>query len=263
MIPLSFVICTTGRRHSLLDEVVIPGILDQPLDDFEILLAGRYTGRHRDRVTVIEAPTGGEVFYKPFQCGALAASHPWVVDLDDDMLLEADWAERLDQAGIDEPGIYGFRMMHPDGSTFGTHFDAVDNRLSGRRRATSYFSSYVAPTDLFRRVPYPTYASGDRAHALRVRAAAPQTRRSLLSRVRVVHLGQAVGQPGMTPKTTLEQVEALRPLLKFLNDHGIAWVPFADRHLDGKPDATLDALWEAARAALRDPALSQQHHWLL
>jgi len=263
VIPLSFVICTTGQRESLLDEVVIPGILQQPLAEFEIVIAGRYAGRHAARVRVVDAPTGREVFHKPFQVGVLAAAHPWIVDLDDDMLLAPDWGERLREAEIQHPGLYGFPMLNPDGTPFGTYFDAVDNRLSGRRRATSYFSSYIAPAELFRRVPYPTYPSGDRAHALKSRAEHPGLTCRLLQRSKVTHLGEAVGHQGLSRKTATEQVIALRPLLKFLADNRVAWIPFADRHLDGRPDITLGEVWEAAQAAVRDPDFTQSDHWLL
>lgn len=263
MIGLSFVICTTGDRRSLLDEVILPGILEQPLGEFEIVLVGRYDGRHRDRVRVVESPVGGELFFKPFQRGAIAARLPWVVDMDDDMLLAPDWAERVAEAGVERPGAYGFRILHPDGTTFGTYFDAVDNHYRGPMRATSYFSSYLAPAALFRRHPYPTYHSGDRAHAVLLNRAEPDLERIALDGVDVTHLGTSAGHPGMIPKTTVAQVSGSRPLRRFLSQQGVAWIPFADRHLEGRPDVTLDELWVPARAAVGDPELRQREHWLL
>ncbi len=139
MTGISFVIATTGARTPLLDEVVLPGIFEQRLSDAEVVLAGRYNGRHRSRVSVVDAPVGGELFFKPFQLGVEAAAHSWVVDMDDDMLLAPQWARRLHEAAIAEPGVYGMRMLNPDGSRYGTWFDAVDNARSGSERSTSYF----------------------------------------------------------------------------------------------------------------------------
>lgn len=263
MIALSFVICTTGARQALLDEVVLPGIFEQPLEQYEVIVVGRYRGRHTGRVRVIDAVAGGELFYKPFQLGVEAAQRPWIVDLDDDMLLAEDWAVRVAAADIVAPGMYGFRMVNPDGTLFGTYFDAVDNRLSGRRRSTSYFSSYLAPTDTFRAIPYPTYQSGDRAHALQIRTNEPSLPWRLLRGVHVTHLGQAAGQPGLTPKTTLEQIPRLRPVLRFLDQHEIAWIPFAERCLDGRHNATLAEVWAAARMAVGETEVRQRHNWLL
>lgn len=262
MTAVTFVICTTGERRSLLDEVVLPGILTQPLPDVEVVVVGTYDGRHTDRVRLVPAPTGGELFHKPFHAGVEAARGEWIVDLDDDMLLAADWAQRLGAPAERPPGVYGFRMLHPDGTTFGTHFDAVDNSRSGTASDTSYFSAYLAPAAAMRRVRYPTYQSGDRVHALRLRAAVPQLPWTLLDDVTVTHLGRAAGHPGLTPKTTSAQVRDLRPLRAFLLEHDVAWGAFADRHLDGRPDLTLDAAWAAARAAVGDPALRGREHWL-
>lgn len=260
---MSFVICTTGARDALLDEVVLPAIFDQCLDSYEVIVVGGYRGRHQDRVTAISEPVGGDLFYKPFQAGVEKARHEWIVDLDDDMLIAADWAQRLRDAAISPGGIYGFRMLNPDGTHFGTYFDAVDNRLSGRRRRTSYFASYIAPRELLRRVPYPTYQSGDRAHVFRLHAVKPATPRRALAAVEVVHLGAAGTHPGLVPKTAIGQIVRMRPLRRFLAEQGIAWIPFADRYLDGRPDVTLDEAWRAARAATTDPAMRQRHHWLL
>lgn len=263
MLALSFVIVTTGGRQSLLDELVLPAIFEQAPGPFEVVIAGRYAGRHVDRVRVVEAPTGAETFYKPFQRGVQAARHPWIVDLDDDMLLAADWGERIVAAGLGRPAIHGCRMRHPDGSEFGTYFDAVDNRFNGRRLPTSYFSCSVVPAEVYERVPYPTYQSGDRVHALRVADAFPELDLMLLDDVVVTHLGQAVGQPGLAPKTTLDQIARMRPLLAFLRDEAVSWSAFAERYLEGRPEATLEELWTAARAAVGDPDLARRHHWLV
>jgi hypothetical protein len=261
MIGISFVISTTGARQAFLDEVILPGIFEQPLEQIEIVICGRYAGRHLDRVTVVEAPAPGELFYKPFQLGVEAATQPWIVDLDDDFLLGAGWGKAV--AGQrPEAGIYGFRMLLADGSLFGTYFDAVDNRLSGRRRSTSYFASYLAPRELFDQVPYPTYESGDRSHALKLRRARPELPWRLLQGAEVLNAGHSMRHPGLVPKTTLALYAATKPLKQFLRANGVAWMPFADRYLDGRPDVSLDDVWAAARAAVGDPDLAQRHHWL-
>jgi hypothetical protein len=263
VIALSFVIVTTGARQSVLDEVVLPGIFEQSLSEYEVIVVGRYAGRHLDRIRVIGAPTGAAIFYKPFQRGALAARHPWVVDLDDDMLLAGDWAVQIAAAQLQQPGIFGFRLTHADGALFGTYFDAIDNCYNGKRLPTSYFGSSVAPAELFRRVPYPSYQSGDRVHALRTADVWPALPRTLLEGVEVTHLGQSMGHPGSTPKTTLDQIAATRPLLEFLRTEAIAWAPFADRYVEGRPKVTLDELWTAAHAAVGDPVFARRHHWLV
>jgi hypothetical protein len=256
------VICTSGARESLLDELILPGIFEQPLGEFEVVVVGPYAGRHRRRVTVVEAEPGGELFYKPFQLGVSAATQPWIADLDDDVLLDDDWGRALGDATPEHAGVYGFRMLNPDGTLFGTYFDAVDNRRNGRRTSTSYFHSYLAPTDVFRQVAYPTYQSGDRAHALQLRSAYPTMPWRLLPGAKAIHLGQSMRQPGLVPKTTLAQIADTRPLLRFLNEHRIAWIPFAERCLEGRSDVTVEDAWSAARRAVGDPDLAQREHWL-
>ena len=264
MNAISFVIATTGARRGLLDEVVLPGILEQKLTDTdaEIVLVGDYDGRHHDRLRVVHAPAGGELFYKPFQLGVEAASNPWIVDMDDDMLLASTWAAKLAETKIERPGVYGMRMLNADRSRYGTWFDAVDNKRSGVQRPTSYFHSYLMPRELLLRVPYPTYQSGDRAHALRVRDAEPKLPWTLVTPLVAYHLGRSPAHPGLTRKTTVTQRASIRPLMRFLRESRVGWMPFADRHLDGKPDVTLEQAWEAARAAVGDPALRSREHWL-
>ncbi len=262
MIAVSFVIATIGGRRALLDEVVLPGIFSQGIAEAEIVLVGRYDGRHRHRVRVVDAPVGGELFFKPFQLGVEAASHPWIVDMDDDMLLAANWDRRLVEADIKQPGIYGMRMLNPDRSLYGTWFDAIDNARSGTERSTSYFHSYLIPRDVLLRVPYPTYQSGDRVHALRLRDAEPGLPWRLLTPLVAYHLGRSAAHPGLTRKTTVSQLTALRPLMSFLRDHRVGWMRFADRYLDGNPDVSLAQAWEAARAAAADPELGARENWL-
>ena len=85
----------------------------------------------------------------------------------------------------------------------------------------------------------------------------------LLEDVVVTHLGSARGQPGLTPKTTLDKIENIRPLLAFLRNEAVSWSAFADRHLEGRPEVTLDELWAAAHLAVGDPELVRRHHWLV
>ncbi len=111
-------------------------------------------------------------------------------------------------------------------------------------------------------MPYPTYQSGDRAHALRLRAAEPDIPWRLVTPLTAYHLGRSPSHPGLTRKTTVSQRTAMRPLMRFLAQHEIAWMPFADRYLDGQPEITLAQLWQAARAAVGDPCFRAQEHWL-
>jgi hypothetical protein len=260
---VSFVIATLGARTSLLDELVLPAIFGQDLDEAEVILVGRYSGRHRDRVRVESAPVGGELFYKPFQHGAEAAAHPWIVDLDDDMLLAEDWGRRLRANPPHSGAVSGMAIVNPDGSSFGMHFDAVDNSRSGAPGPTSYFAASIAPADVYRNAPYPTYQSGDRAHALRMTERLPELGRVAREDLSVMHLGWSMQHPGLVPKTTMDQITATRPLQQFLRENDVAWTRFADRHLDGKPDVTLESAWEVARAAVGDPDLRSRHDWLL
>lgn len=267
---LSFVVCTTGERASFVDECVVPSIAEQAPCAWEVVVAGSYAGRHAGEpyLTVVPAPRGEDLFYKPFQLGVEAARGEWIVDLDDDMMLERGWGDAVGAAlpeAVAEPyAILGARMTNPDGSLYGDYFDAVDNRFSSSFRGDeTYFSSYVAPRELFMRVPYPTYMSGDRAHVLRIAAAGVAVEKRLLEGAAVMHAGQSRGQRGLVPKTvatTEPPRDRMRALLAALAEHGGAWQRFADKHLDGRPDVRFE---DALRWAQEpDPDVRSRGSWL-
>src|SRR4051812_39637221 len=86
---VSFVVTAIGRRDSFLGDELIPAVRALGVPRHEIVIVGRYGGRGHDRIVALEE--WPRYFYKPAQQGILAARHPWVVLLDDDMIPAPDW----------------------------------------------------------------------------------------------------------------------------------------------------------------------------
>ena len=264
---LAVVIATAGTRTRLLDELVVPAVLEQRIPGLELVLVGSYTGRHEDRapVRVVPAPVGGELFYKPFQQGVLAASAEWIVDLDDDMVLPEGWWESVSAAlaRVRTAVVLGFPLVAPDGQTLGGWFDAVDNRLSGTGASTlTYFSAYVAPRSLFLVVPYPTYLSGDRAHAARLRRAGPPHERRLLDEAPVLHAGENVRHRGVVPRSDEALIARSRRLQREALALGVPWMAFGDAVLDGRPDVTLETARQTLAEMARAGSAGTGDNWL-
>ncbi len=187
---ISFVISSVGTRDALLDDVVVPSILNQNIPDFEIIIAGRYQGKYIGHPYVKHVPvkTFPVYFYKPFQKGVETARHEWIVDLDDDMSLESGWYRHLLECMQIRADIYGFRLLNADGSVYGDLFDISGEwQQENVIKDTTYFGSYIARRKIFEVEPYPTFMSGDRYHGFLI------SRRGLkrihLSDVCVIHHG--------------------------------------------------------------------------
>jgi hypothetical protein len=248
--------------------MVLPAICEQVGVPFEVILAGQYRGRHSSAswLRVVTTPVGTELFYKPFQIGVNRVRFPYVVDMDDDMVLAPGWWDALRAAPAPTRNglpIWGFTMLNPDGGLYGGCFDVVDNRLSGPMRgARTYFSAYLTPIALFHRIPYPTYHSGDRVHTLRIARARLFVQKQLLEDACVVHAGENMWHPGMTPKTNRDQLLQYNKLRAHCEAAGVAWEAFADRYLDGRPHVCFSDADELVERAAVEPDLRATVDWL-
>lgn len=204
---ISFVIPSIGTRDEFIDKFIIPSIFKQGIENFEIIIAGHYQGKHLQKRSIHYVPVRKFPihFYKSFQIGALQSRCDWIVDLDDDMILNDNWYSNL-IAGVKTAGdadIYGFRLLNPDGSIY---CDIADSfglwQADYRILPTSYFGSYIAKRAVFEVLPYPTYMSGDRHHGFL--ASQYGFRKKFLPGVCVIHSG-AIGQERAIPRAAPER----------------------------------------------------------
>lgn len=204
---ISFVISSVGTRDEFIDNFLIPSILKQGIQTFEIMIAGHYQGEYLQKRNIHYVPVRKFpiCFYKHFQSGVSECRYDWVVDLDDDMVLADDWHSNLIDATKMETDadVYGFRLLNPDGSIYADIGDVFGLRQADDRiRATSYFGSYIAKKAVFEVLPYPTYMSGDRHHGLLISKHGFKKR--FLPSVRVIHYG-ALGQEGAIARAGSEK----------------------------------------------------------
>jgi len=169
---LSFVISSFGTRGDLLDEKVLPSILNQHIPRFEVIIVGRYQGKYRDTswMSVVPFERFPFYFHKPFQLGVNQAKLDWVADMDDDFVLGDQWYENLLKVSSRENAdVYGFSLLRPDGSVRSLVADVFGiSQEDTRIRPTSYFGSSVVRRWIYDVLPYPSYMSGDRHHGLQL-----------------------------------------------------------------------------------------------
>jgi polysaccharide pyruvyl transferase WcaK-like protein len=201
---ISFVIPSIGTRDEFIDKFLIPSILKQGISAFEIIIVGRYRGEYIQHLNVRYVPVSKfpVYFYMPFQKGVSETRYEWVASLGDDMALTDDWYSELlaDVRKAGDADVYGFRVLNHDGSLCVDIADAFGARQAGRRiRPTSYFGSYIAKRAMFDVLPYPTYFSCDRHHA--VLMSEYKLKRKFLPGVHVIHYA-TVGQAGAIPRAS-------------------------------------------------------------
>lgn len=205
--PISFVISSVGTRDKFIDNFLIPSILKQGIETFEIIITGHYQGKYLQKRNIRYVPVRKFpiYFYKHFQSGVLECRYDWIVDLDDDMILADDWYSNLIDATkmATDADIYGFRLLNPDGSVYGDIGDVFGKvQADDKIHSTSYFGCYIAKKAIFEVLPYPTYMSGDRHHGLLISRHGFK-KRFLLSAC-VIHSG-ASGQEGAIPRASSER----------------------------------------------------------
>ncbi|MCK4354532.1 MAG: polysaccharide pyruvyl transferase family protein [Dehalococcoidia bacterium] len=205
--PISFAISSVGTRDEFIDNFVIPSILKQGIETFEVIIAGHYRGEYLQKTNIRYVPVRKfpVYFYKHVQKAISECRYDWIVDLDDDMVLADDWYSNLIASvkTTADADIYGFRLLNPDGSIYadiGDVFGLV--QADHRIRPTSYFGSYIAKKAIFESLPYPTYMSGDRHHGLLI--SKHGFKKEFLPGVCVIHSG-ALGRKGAIPRASSER----------------------------------------------------------
>ena len=215
---ISFIICSVGSRDELIDKFVIPSILKQGINNFEVIIVGKYSGiyEHKDPVRCIEVRELPFYFFKPFQKGFEASKGDWIVDLDDDMVISDDWYSNL-LASVKrlKADVYGFKLLNSDGSAYGDTFKifalkVTDGDIDNGR---VYFGSYISKRWIFQVIPYPTYMSGDREQGFRINELG--VKKCFLSNVAVIHFG-TVGRDTSIPRADSERYKRTLDLRKRL-----------------------------------------------
>lgn len=216
--PISFVIPSIGTRDEFIDKFLIPSILKQGIETFEIIIAGHYQGEYLQKRNIRYVPIRKfpVYFYLPLQKGISESMYDWVVSMGDDMALADDWYSNLIGSAktTGDADIYGFRLLNPDGSIFADIGDAFWLLQAGHRiRPTSYFGSYIAKKAMFEVLPSPTYMSCDRQHGFLISEHGFKKR--FLPGVRVFHYG-ALGEEGAIPRASPERYHNTPELMKRL-----------------------------------------------
>jgi len=215
---ISFVISSIGTRDEFIDKSVIPSILKQDIETFEIIITGHYQGRYLEKANIHYVPVRKFpiYFYKHFQMGVSECKYDWIVDMDDDMVLTESWYSDLIDGvkTATNADIYGFRMLNPEGSIYTDMGDVFGVRQAEDRiRPTSYFSSYIAKKAMFQALPYPTYMSGDRHHGLMISERG--FKKKFLKSVRVIDYGVS-GIEGNISRASPEKYNDIMELRKNL-----------------------------------------------
>lgn len=217
---VTFVIASVGRRDAFVTGEIIPRIRALRIPRCEIVVTGRFAGPGADRV--VSLPEWPAYFYKPLHAGVRAASHPWVITLDDDMTPTPGFWTAL-RAGVGDGGHdeYGFAVERPDGAIFGGVFFPTyipDRWLEVLRYRTdttrdAYFGWSMLHREVALAHPYPPYMSGDREYGLVLGRAGVS--RLFLPAVGVVNHGVTGGGLGQSAAAEYAQTLALRRRLGF------------------------------------------------
>lgn len=206
---ISFVIPSIGTRDEFIDNFIIPSILKQGIETFEIIIAGHYQGEYLQKRSIRYVPVRKFpiYFYLPLKKGVSESRYDWVVSMGDDMVLTDDWYSNLIASvkAIADADIYGFRLLNPDGSVFADIGDVFGLGQAGHRiRSTSYFGSYIAKKAMFEVIPYPTLSSCDRHHGFLI--SKHGFKKKFLPGVCVIHYG-ALGKEGAIPRASPERYQ--------------------------------------------------------